>query len=140
MPSACQRRAPSIAQLLRLALSRTRELDADATALELTGDSRALIAALDKLERHHVGLPVLSLTAREDDPMRLLRSHPATSERVGALLSFAHRCALIDAWPDCVSTPARAQSYHKNNAQLSQKHHSFVALWFQLSAANYHYS
>jgi heat shock protein HtpX len=56
----------------------------------LTGDSQALIAALDKLERHHVGLPVLSLAAREDDPMRLLRSHPATSERVGALLGLAH--------------------------------------------------
>ena len=84
------RAAPSIAQLLRLALSRTRELDADATALELTGDSQALIAALDKLERHHAGFPVLSVTAREDGPMRLLRSHPATSERVGALLSIAY--------------------------------------------------
>jgi len=82
--------APGLGRLLGLALSRTRELDADATALALTGDSRALIAALDKLERHHAGLPVLSLTAREDDPMRLLRSHPATSERVGALLNLAH--------------------------------------------------
>lgn len=82
--------APMLGRLLALALSRTRELDADATALELTGDSRALIAALDKLERHHVGLPVLCFTEREDDPMRLLRSHPATSERVGALLSRAH--------------------------------------------------
>jgi heat shock protein HtpX len=85
--AALLRAAPSIAQLLRLALSRTRELDADATALELTGDSQALIAALDKLERHHA---VLSATACEDGPMRLLRSHPATSERVGALLSLAH--------------------------------------------------
>jgi heat shock protein HtpX len=84
------RAAPSIAQLLRLALSRTRELDADATALELTGDSQALIAALDKLERHHTGFPALSVTACEDGPMRLLRSHPATSERVGALLSLAY--------------------------------------------------
>jgi heat shock protein HtpX len=60
----------------------------------LTGDSQALIAALDKLERHHTGLPALSLTAREDGSedgsMRLLRSHPATSERVGVLLSLAH--------------------------------------------------
>jgi heat shock protein HtpX len=82
--------APMLGRLLGLALSRTRELDADATALELTGDSRALIAALDKLERHHVGLPVLCLTACDDDPMRLLRSHPATSARVGALLSLVH--------------------------------------------------
>jgi heat shock protein HtpX len=82
--------APTLGRLLGLALSRTRELDADATALELTGDAQALIAALDKLERHHVGFPILSLTARDDDPMRFLRSHPATSERVGALLSLAH--------------------------------------------------
>jgi len=83
------RAAPSIAELLRLALSRTRELDADAMALELTGNLQALIAALDKLERHHVGFPALPVAACEGDPVRLLRSHPATSERVGALLSFA---------------------------------------------------
>ena len=83
------RAAPSIAQLLRLALSRTRELDADATALELTGDSQALIAALDKLERHHAGFPAQPVAAFEEGSIRLLRSHPATSERVGALLSLA---------------------------------------------------
>jgi len=88
--AALLRAAPSIAQLLRLALSRTRELDADATALELTGDRQALIAALDKLERHHAGFPALPVAAREDGPTRLLRSHPATSERVGALLSLTY--------------------------------------------------
>lgn len=88
--AALLRAAPSIAELLRLALSRSRELDADATALELTGDWQALIAALDKLERHHAGFPALSVAAREDGPARLLRSHPATSERVGALLSLAY--------------------------------------------------
>ncbi len=88
--TALLRAAPSIAQLLRLALSRTRELDADATALELTGDGQALIAALDKLERHHAGFPALPVAAREDGPTRLLRSHPATSERVGALLSLTY--------------------------------------------------
>jgi heat shock protein HtpX len=81
--------APSIAELLRLALSRTRELDADATALELTGDWQALIAALDKLERHHAGFAIPYVAARENGSMRLLRSHPATSERVGALLTLA---------------------------------------------------
>jgi heat shock protein HtpX len=88
--AALLRAAPSIAELLRLALSRTRELDADATALELTGDGQALIAALDKLERHHAGFPALPVAAGEEGAMRLLRSHPATSERVGALLSLAY--------------------------------------------------
>jgi heat shock protein HtpX len=88
--AALLRAAPSIAELLRLALSRARELDADATALELTGDWQALVAALDKLERHHAGFPALPAVGREQDSMRLLRSHPATSERVGALLSLAY--------------------------------------------------
>jgi heat shock protein HtpX len=82
--------APGIGRLLCLALSRIRELDADATALALTGDSLSLVAALDKLERHHTGLPVLPAAAFEDKAARFLRSHPATSERVGTLLSLAH--------------------------------------------------
>jgi len=82
--------APAIGRLLGLALSRIRELDADATALELTGDLAALIAALDKLERHHGGSRLPPVITFEDDPMRFLRSHPATSERVGALRSLAH--------------------------------------------------
>lgn len=84
------RAAPTLGQLLGLALSRVRELDADATALELTGDSRALIAALDKLEHHHTGSAPNRTSAFRHDPMRLLRSHPATSERVGTLLNLAY--------------------------------------------------
>ncbi|MBR0961646.1 zinc metalloprotease HtpX [Bradyrhizobium japonicum] len=82
--------APTLGQLLGLALSRVREMDADATALELTGDSRALIAALDKLERHHTGSAPSRTSAFAHDPARLLRSHPATSERVGTLLNLAY--------------------------------------------------
>jgi heat shock protein HtpX len=82
--------APMLGQLLGLALSRARELDADATALELTGDSHALIAALDKLERHHTGPAPMPVPAFGHDPMRLLRSHPATAERVGTLLKLAY--------------------------------------------------
>jgi heat shock protein HtpX len=81
--------APQIGQLLCLALSRIRELDADVLALDLIDDSQALIAALDKLERHHTGAHVTPLAVREEGPRRYLRSHPATSERVGALLLLA---------------------------------------------------
>jgi heat shock protein HtpX len=81
--------APAIGQLLGLALCRIRELDADATALELTGDLHGLVAALDKLERHHTGYPVRATAAVENSSMHLVRSHPATSERVGTLLSLA---------------------------------------------------
>jgi len=53
-----------------------RELDADVTR-SINRRLAALIAALDKLERHHAGFPV----SRDDGATRLLRSHPATSER-----------------------------------------------------------
>lgn len=82
--------APAIGRLLGLALSRIRELDADATALDLVDDSHALIAALDKLEQHHTGSRVPRMAAHADEPGRYLRSHPATAERVGALLRLAH--------------------------------------------------
>jgi heat shock protein HtpX len=81
--------APEIGRLLCLALSRIRELDADAVALDLIDDSQSFIAALDKLERHHTGAHVTSLAACEEGPRRYLRSHPATSERVGTLLRLA---------------------------------------------------
>jgi heat shock protein HtpX len=82
--------APTIGHLLGMALSRIRELDADATALEFTGDSQGLIAALAKLEHHHNGAPALRAASMEDGPARLLRSHPATAERVGTLRAFSH--------------------------------------------------
>jgi heat shock protein HtpX len=81
--------APAIGRLLFLALSRIRELDADATALELTGDTQAMVAALAKLEQHHTGSAMLTAAAFDDSPMRFLRSHPETSQRVGTLLSLA---------------------------------------------------
>jgi heat shock protein HtpX len=80
--------APVISELLCLALSRIRELDADAAALELMDNSVAFVAALNKLERHHTGAGPMA--AHDDDVTRLLRSHPPTSERVGTLQRLAH--------------------------------------------------
>jgi heat shock protein HtpX len=82
--------ASVIGQLLYLALSRIRELEADALALELIDDAQALVAALHKLERHHTGFPFMSAATPEDSLMGFLRSHPETSERVGNLLNLAH--------------------------------------------------
>ena len=48
--------APTLGGLLRLALSRTREFDADLEAVALTGDPRGLASALDKLEAHGMSL------------------------------------------------------------------------------------
>src|SRR5262249_22732180 len=45
--------APTAGSLIQLALSRTREFDADLEAASLTGDPEALVSALQKLERYH---------------------------------------------------------------------------------------
>ncbi len=82
--------ASSIAQLLCMALSRVRELDADALALELTDNPQALVTALRKLERHHTGRHGMAMSAHEDDLVRYLRSHPPTFERVDILLQLAN--------------------------------------------------
>lgn len=84
--------SPTIGGLLQMALSRTREFDADLGAAMLTGDPDGLASALAKLEtaqRRHWEAMMLP-GGRIPDPS-LLRSHPPTDERVARLMSLKHR-------------------------------------------------
>ena len=84
--------APGAVGLLQLALSRTREYDADLDAAGLTGDSRGLASALAKLERYQATLlEALLLPGRRNPDPSLLRTHPDTSERIARLLSLEPR-------------------------------------------------
>jgi heat shock protein HtpX len=83
------RSASTISHLLCLALSRARELDADAVALELVDDPRSLVAALNKLERHHTDSSFAFEAAPSGSLLGYLRSHPATAERVSIIMSLA---------------------------------------------------
>jgi heat shock protein HtpX len=80
----------AVSHLLRLTLSRIREFDADATALELIDDPQTLITALNKLERHHSGSPIMAAASPQGAILRFLHSHPPTSERVAILARLAH--------------------------------------------------
>jgi heat shock protein HtpX len=81
--------APAVSALLQLALSRRREYDADLQAVRLTGDPRGLAAALSRLERYRSGwLGRVLLPGRGDPDPSLLRTHPATDERVRRLLEL----------------------------------------------------
>jgi heat shock protein HtpX len=78
--------APQLTTLFELALSRTREFEADLDAAGLTGDPAGLASALVKLERaqRRPGERILMPGFRLPEPS-ILRSHPATGERVARL-------------------------------------------------------
>jgi heat shock protein HtpX len=104
--------SPTLAALLQLGLSRTREYDADLDAAALTGDPRGLASALAKLERMQGGLlETLFLPGRRVPDPSLLRTHPPTQTRIERLLSLEQRNPDKMIWgrmqPDAVRVPAR---------------------------------
>ena len=86
--------APTAGSLIQLALSRTREYDADLEGASLTGDPESLASALEKLERyqgHFWEDMMLPVPGRRIPQPSLLRSHPLTQERVARLRSLHDR-------------------------------------------------
>ena len=82
--------APGVSMLLQLALSRTREFEADASAARLTGAPLALARALARIEYQQGSLfDRLFFPGRREQEPSLLRSHPVTDERVARLKAMA---------------------------------------------------
>lgn len=100
--------APTLGGLLQLALSRTREYDADLGAALLTGDPDGLASALVKLEkaqgRHWEGMV---LPGGRDPNPSLLRSHPKTEDRVERLMALKNS-------PERIGEIARGQVSRDN--------------------------
>ena len=79
--------APMVSGLLQLALSRSREYNADLRAVSITGDPIGLASALQKLERAASGrFPWLPSGDRSETVPALLRTHPPTDERVKRIM------------------------------------------------------
>lgn len=78
--------APLLSSLLQLALSRTREFEADLGAAHLTGDPEGLATALQKMAYHQDNpfKRILRPGYSTSDPS-LFRTHPRTDERVNRL-------------------------------------------------------
>jgi len=87
--------APTLSALAQMALSRSREYDADLGAAELTGDPEALASALTKMERFQGRIleSVFLPRQRIPDPS-LLRTHPPTDERIRRLMELRERGGL----------------------------------------------
>lgn len=80
--------APTLGGLLQLGLSRTREYDADLDGAALTGDPAGLASALETLERRQGHIWEGLFPAGRVPSPSLLRTHPATKDRVTRLLSL----------------------------------------------------
>lgn len=85
--------SPIISNLLQLALSRSREFNADLGAVRLTGDAQGLASALAKLERitSGTGFPwIVPGREKSQTVPATLRTHPPTDERIRRILAAGH--------------------------------------------------
>jgi heat shock protein HtpX len=92
--------APLAAGLIQLALSRSREYQADASGAHLIGEGEPLARALQKIEAYAKRVPmdvnpaeatayiINPLTGRHVNFARLFSSHPPTEDRVARLREF----------------------------------------------------
>lgn len=99
--------APIAAGLIQMAISRTREYEADRGGAEISGDPEALAAALDKIDRYARGIPFNTAEAHPAtaqmmimNPLSssqrdsLFSTHPSTANRIQRLREIARQMSL----------------------------------------------
>ena len=93
--------APLAASLIQMAISRSREFEADRGGAEISGDPQALASALQKIQRFARGIPLEAAERHPEtaqmmimNPLSggglrgLFSTHPSTEERVARLMAM----------------------------------------------------
>ena len=93
--------APLAASLIQMAISRSREFEADRGGAEISGDPQALASALQKIQRFARGVPMAAAERHPEtaqmmivNPLSggglrgLFSTHPSTEERVARLMAM----------------------------------------------------
>lgn len=118
--------APLVGVLLQLALSRSREYQADLNACQLTGDPLGLASALQTLERKQGALweSLLLPGGRIPDPS-MLRTHPRTEDRVERLRALAPQHE-----PDLIQTGPLLDSPFGSQRTTGKPRYRISGLWY----------
>jgi heat shock protein HtpX len=129
--------APMAATMLQLALSRTREFNADRGAAMLTGDIQGLSSALVKLQRQRPGL--LEMIFRPGEHRKqpnMLRTHPPTEDRLAALKALVQTqpedYAQIAIGSNLMANPLKQQFALEESPRISRppKYRWGTGLWW----------
>jgi heat shock protein HtpX len=111
-----------IATVISFALSRTREFMADAGAAEMTGNPRALISALEKIEEHcALSAPstVMQLCiSRPRQFLDLFSTHPPTEDRIAKLALMPQRASAESPQRAAQSTRGARQGFGRRAATI----------------------
>jgi len=112
--------APMAAGLVQMAISRGREYEADRVGAEIAGDPQALASALQKIDAS--ARRIVNQTAERNpasgqlfiiNPLagrgadNLFSTHPATGNRVKALMALGTKMGLAPRRPAFSATPSR---------------------------------
>jgi heat shock protein HtpX len=91
--------APVAAMMIQMAISRTREYDADAASARYTGNPYELISALEKLETFSARIPMDTNPATGhlwiikpftgESILKMFSTHPSTEDRIARLRAIA---------------------------------------------------
>lgn len=123
--------SPTLMVLLQLALSRSREFNADLGAVQLTGDALGLSSALNKLERLSSGgsfwQKILQPGQRRAQPA-ILRTHPPTEERVKRLLEHAGQQPIARSRISPAPVPRRVR-VEMPRVRLRPRYRVMTGLW-----------